>query len=423
MGRDGNLPRAFGRLHPKNQTPAMALYISGAIIIAMCILLPLDKVAAVADILILLLFILVNVAALQLRKKAPDAKRYFIAPWFPYVPLIAIAAKLIIAVTLFTIEPFAWYMALAVINIGLLIHYFAKGKEEIEKVPLAEAAPLSADELERYRVMIPVDDIASGGLVDIGSLIARKHSGDVLLVSVVEVPSSVPINDVDPKVVEDRKKMLEKLKGAAEAHGIQLRARVTVSHDVVTALVETAKEEDVNMIVVGWKGYTRTQKRILGKKMDQLLRSTPCDVILIKAEEQLHPKKILILSGGLWHVSKGTEVAGLVAEHSDAKVTILNVIVDEKDLDKARAYSDRLTEILRADGVPVVTKEIRPETILGGVIAESLEYDLMVMGSSAAKRWEAFDFGPIQDRIVRNAKCQVMVYKRVATTEQEDLED
>ncbi|MEI6796201.1 MAG: amino acid permease [Methanomassiliicoccales archaeon] len=425
MGRDGNLPRAFGKLHKKNQTPVTALVVSGVIIIAICVLLPLDKVAAVADILILLLFTLVNVAALTLRKKRPDVKRHFITPWFPIIPLAGIATKLILAVTLFTIEPFAWYMALAVINIGLLIHYFAKGKGEIEKVPIPALAPLSEDEYGRYRVMIPVDDIASGGLVDIGALIAEKHNGEVLLVSVIEVPSSVPINDVDPKVVADRKKMLEKLKGAAEAHGIHLRARVTVSHDVVTALVETAAEEHVNMIVVGWKGYTRTQKRILGKKMDQLLRSTPCDVILIKAEEELHPKRILILSGGLWHVSKATEVAGLIAAHSSAKVTILNVIVDEKDLDKARAYSDRLTEILRAEGVSVVTKEIRPETILGGVIAESLEYDLMVMGSSAATRWEAFDFGPIQDRIVRNAKCQVMVYKHVAAAkpESDDLED
>jgi amino acid transporter/nucleotide-binding universal stress UspA family protein len=423
MGRDGNLPRSFGRLHSRNQTPTTALFVSGAIIIAMCILLPLDKVAAVADILILLLFILVNVAALSLRKKRPDAKRYFIAPWFPYVPLIAIGAKLVIAVTLFTIEPFAWYMALAVINIGLLIHYFAKGKEEIEKVPIPEVQPLSADELERYRVMIPVDDVDSGGSVDVGALIAGKHNGEVLLVSVVEVASTVPINDVDKKTVDDRKKMLEKLKSTAEAHGVRLRARVIISHDIVTALVETAQEEKVNTIVVGWKGYSQNKKPILGRKMDQLLRSAPCDVILIKAEDEMRPQKILILSGGLWHVSKGTEIAGMIAAHSGAKVTILNVIVEDKDLDKARAYSDRLTEILRAEGVPVVTKEIRPETLLGGVIAESMEYDLMVMGSSAASRWESFDFGPIQDKIVQSAKCQVMVYKKVAAPSQADEMD
>ena len=91
--------------------------------------------------------------------------------------------------------------------------------------------------------------------------------------------------------------MLEKLKRQAELNGIFARALVTVSHDVVTALIDTAKEEEANTIVVGWKGFTRTQKRILGKKMDLLLRLTPCDVVLLKTEERWKPDHIMILSG------------------------------------------------------------------------------------------------------------------------------
>ena len=49
MGRDGNLPSMFGKLHPKKQTPVAALILSGAIIIGMVVLLPLNQVASVAD--------------------------------------------------------------------------------------------------------------------------------------------------------------------------------------------------------------------------------------------------------------------------------------------------------------------------------------------------------------------------------------
>ena len=112
-------------------------------------------------------------------------------------------------------------------------------------------------------------------------------------------------------------------------------ALVTVSHDVVTAVIDTAKEESANMIIIGWKGYTHTQKRILGRKMDLILRLTPCDVLFIKSDEKLKPLRILILSGGLWHVSAATEVAAMVAKKQGARVTILNVIVDEKYLERA----------------------------------------------------------------------------------------
>jgi APA family basic amino acid/polyamine antiporter len=423
MGRDGNLPRVFGKLHPKKQTPSAALVLSGTIIIIMIVFLPLNQVAAVADILILLLFTLVNVAAITLRKKRPDVKRHFMTPWFPVIPLVGIGTKLFLAATLFAYEPFAWYMAIAVINIGLLIHYFARGKKEIEVPPIPVRVPLTKAELKNFRVMIAIEDQRSEAIVDLGCLMAAEHDGELMLVSVVELPNAVPINNVDRKLVEDRRKMLEKLKQHAEANGIFTRALVTVSHDVVTALIDTAKEEGVNSILLGWKGYSHTLKRILGKKMDMILRLTPCDVVLFKTEERLKPDRILILAGGLWHVSRATEVAVLIAKKNHSRVTILNVIAEDRYMDTARKYSDRLTEMLEKEGVPVVVKEIRPETVVGGIIGESMNYDLLVMGSSAVKRVHRADFGLVQDRIIKNAKCPVLIYKRVATFDDKEAEE
>jgi len=313
MGRDGNLPTMFGRLHRKNQTPATAILLSGAIIVGISVFLPIEQVASAADILILLLFILVNISAMSLRKKEPDAPRHFLIPLFPYIPLVAIAAKIVISVTIFEVEPLAWYVALAVIYVGLLIHYFAKGKAEIEKVEVPIRVPMDVETRQRYRVLIPIEDPKSMGLIDLGCMLAKERGGELLLTTVLEVPNNVPLNAVDPKKVEEKKKMLEKLKVHSELKGFLTRALVSVSHDVVSAIIDTAKEESADMIVIGWKGYTRSHKRILGRKIDEILHKTPCDVILLRSEERLSPDNILVLSGGLWHVSKATETAAQIA--------------------------------------------------------------------------------------------------------------
>lgn len=419
MGRDGNLPSVFGKLHPKKQTPSTALFISGVIIIVACVTLPINQVAAVADIFILILFMLVNVAAIQLRRKRPDAKRSFIMPLFPLFPIAGIIAKFILAVTLFSFDPYAWWLAVALILAGLLLHYFAKGRAEIERVPLPVRVPMSRVELSKYRVLIPVDE-PNQAIIDIGQILASRHEGEILLTSIVEIPTAVPIDAANPKVIEERKKMLEKLKRQTEARGIPTRALVSVSHDVATAIIDTAKEEHANMVLIGWKGYTRTKKRVLGRKTDEIVRRTPCDVIVLRAEERLKPESILILSGGLWHVSAATGVAADIAIASASRVTILNAIIHDKYLTKAREYAKRLTSIIEEAGVPVITKEIHPETIVGGVVAESLDYDLLVMGTSAVRPWEHFDFGPIQDKIIKNAKCPVLIYKRVVTLTPEE---
>jgi basic amino acid/polyamine antiporter, APA family len=423
MGRDGNLPTKFGKLHPKNQTPTTALIVSGIIIIAMCIFLPMDAVAAVADILILLLFMLVNMSAITLRHKRPDVKRHFVTPLFPLIPIVGIILKLILAMTLFDYEPSAWYLALVVILLGLFIHYFAKGRKEIEEVAVEERIPMTKEERSKFRVLLPIDEHTNETIIDLGCLTAAEKNGELMLINVVEIPNSLPINEVDKKLVDERKKMVERFKKYAETNGILTRAIVTVSHDVVTALIDTAKEEDVNTIMVGWKGYTNTQKRTLGKKMDLLLRLTPCDVLMLKSDEKFRPDRIIILSGGLWHVSRATEVAVMIAKKYNSRVTILNVIAEEKYLEVARKYSDRLTEILEKEHIPVVVKEIRPETVVGGIISESIEYDLLVMGSSAVRRVHRADFGLVQDRIVRSAKCPVLIYKRVATFEDKEVEE
>ena len=52
MGRDGNLPSIFGRLHPTRHTPVTAILISGMIIIFMAVTFDIRKVAAVADVMV-----------------------------------------------------------------------------------------------------------------------------------------------------------------------------------------------------------------------------------------------------------------------------------------------------------------------------------------------------------------------------------
>lgn len=414
MGRDGNLPAMFGRLHPQRHTPVTAIVISGIIIIMMAVLFDIRKVATVADVLILLLFVLVNLSVISLRKRRPDARRSFLTPFFPWIPIVGVATTTFLAVMLFELDMMAWYIALAVIFAGLLVHYFAKGREAIERFAPAALPSLSDEAKARYRVLVPVDDPKNEGLIDMAVMLASKHDGEIVIITVAEVPGSVPLSAVDPRLVEERTKALQKAQEYSERRGIKTRAIVSVSHDVVDTIIETAREQVVNAIIVGWKGYTHTQKRVLGRKLDDIVRRTPCDIMVLKAESRLRPENIMILSGGLWHVSKATEVAADIAQAQGSKITILNVIVNEKYLVKASEYSKRLRKIVEMRNVPVIVKEIRPESFVGGVVAESMETDLLVIGSSAAKRWDQFAFGAIQDIIAQNARSPVLVYKRVA---------
>src|SRR2546428_12597477 len=85
-GRDGGLPRALGKLHVRKRTPHISIAVSGLIIVFITLTLDLNTVAASADVMFLLLFLMVNWAAIVLRRTMPDVKRYYLMPLFPLIP-------------------------------------------------------------------------------------------------------------------------------------------------------------------------------------------------------------------------------------------------------------------------------------------------------------------------------------------------
>ncbi len=86
MGRDRALPAFFDRIHPDKRTPHWAILLSGVLIIVMAISLPIESVAASADIMFILLFVQVNWTVIRMRQTHPDLPRTF------KVPVHAVAA-------------------------------------------------------------------------------------------------------------------------------------------------------------------------------------------------------------------------------------------------------------------------------------------------------------------------------------------
>ena len=77
MGRDRDLPAIFGRIHPHNKTPHVAVWLSGLLIISVAITLPVADVASGASITFLLLFLMVNISLIRMRESHPDLPRVF----------------------------------------------------------------------------------------------------------------------------------------------------------------------------------------------------------------------------------------------------------------------------------------------------------------------------------------------------------
>ncbi len=104
------------------RTPHIAVLITGLIIVAVAVGLPLEVVGSGASLMFLLSFALTNAAMIMIRINEPDLPRGFKAPLFPLLPILGIVTNLGLAIYMFTFQPMAWYVGLAWVAIGAVVY-------------------------------------------------------------------------------------------------------------------------------------------------------------------------------------------------------------------------------------------------------------------------------------------------------------
>jgi len=90
MSRDGLLPPALSRVHPRFRTPYLTTIATGSIVALASALTPINVVAELCSIGTLFAFMIVSAGVIVLRRTRPDLPRPFKVPLFPVVPALGV---------------------------------------------------------------------------------------------------------------------------------------------------------------------------------------------------------------------------------------------------------------------------------------------------------------------------------------------
>ena len=94
MARDGLLPKAFGRVHPRLRTPVWGTVVTGLFVAAAPSFVTPSQALELTSIGTLFAFLVVAAGLIALRIREPNRPRPFRCPGYPLVPLLAMASCL-----------------------------------------------------------------------------------------------------------------------------------------------------------------------------------------------------------------------------------------------------------------------------------------------------------------------------------------
>jgi len=414
MGRDFNLPTVFSKIHPVRHTPYWAVIISGILIAVMAWSLPIEDVAAAADLMFLFLFIQVNVSVLRLRLRRPDLDRGFVTPFFPFIPLIAIVAMIALAIFLYTFSPIGWYVGMAWIVIGMLLYwgYFTK-IEQLEKPKeiLMEEVLVSKD----YSVLVPVATQGQAHILgQIGAILAKKYDGEVLALNIARVPPQLELSEGRIFLREGRSS-LEAVINEARRWDVPVHTMIRLGRNVAQAVRRTVEENASDLIVLGWPGYTKTSGRAFGSVIDDIVNNPPADIAVVRYREYRPLKRILVPVAGGPNSHRAVRMAANMAEVAQdgpAEVTVLRVLrTGATQAELTRGHKD-MAHSIEGIAYDFNLKLVEGSDVTQTILEVAEDYDLIIIGATNEPMFKTLLVGNIPEQVALKAKVTTIMVKR-----------
>ncbi|MGD2143542.1 MAG: TIGR00341 family protein [Anaerolineae bacterium] len=409
MSRDGYWPAALRRTHPRFGTPIWAIVLVALVTLPLSAL-PSDALSRVVGLFYLLVLMSVNLALLR-QPQAESAP--FTLPFHPWIPGLV----LVLDVFVFPLSGVAYLAGVAgCLALGALIYLlYARGRhvEAKEGVTVFKPPPEERAEMG-YRILVPIANPATAGtLLRLAGVLARQQDGEVLALQVVTVPDQVPLEEGRHRAAAGRV-LLEQALNQAQEEDFELQAMTRVAHNVAEGILDTADEEKVDLILLGWRGYTRSAGASMGPIIDPVIRSAPCDVTVAKGAEWGEAKQILVPTSGGPNAPIAARLGWLLSEVYDSQVTALYVQLGRATPQRMEENRRLMAKTLRGleFSRPPEQKVVVADSVVDGIVREAQDYDLVLLGASEEGLFDQFAFGSIPQQIAARVPRTAVIVKR-----------
>ena len=383
MSRDDLAPAFFEHISPRFKTPTVAIGLTGAVVLAMVVFVPIDDIAKLGSAFKILVFVLINVAVVVFRES--DVEGYdpaFRDPLYPWSQAFGVGGGLVL-LTQIGLLPQAG--TLLIVGVGL-VWYFVYVRDRVDREGVARGElrrRVGERAIERTKtafdggggetVLVAVTDETGPdeerALVKVGAAVAGERGGSLTVVRFDEVPDQLPLATARERQSSGDTAFERRMDDRAEDLEPVVEYGEIVSHDTAHAVVNFARHGDADVLAVGG-GPVGVGPRLVRNDVDWIARHEPCDLLVVDADRAVEGDTVAVVADRGPFDPLKTRVADAVATAADAEVELVQALnVDPKggQSDAVDGYHDDLTELFSVPVESTVLPDDDPESVADAV--------------------------------------------------------
>ncbi len=221
-------------------------------------------------------------------------------------------------------------------------------------------------------------------LLESAMAIARQHDGELVVVTVAEVPEGETLFS-GRRQVRELEPVLDAAVRYAEERGVAVRPVIKIARRIGHGLAQTAREEGCNFLVIGQPSTQSFFERLVASIVERVLQDAPCHVAVVYGgidKAKVTRIVVPVTRGG--NSKLAAELATPFSRWFEAPIRALTVVERAAAANGGQEQAEDARETLRAAGSTVELEVLLRAETNTGLLRNLKRGELVLIGAPSS---------------------------------------
>ncbi|NJN59749.1 MAG: universal stress protein [Leptolyngbyaceae cyanobacterium SL_5_9] len=243
--------------------------------------------------------------------------------------------------------------------------------EDVPSQALTVVVPVYNPQTERY-------------LIEMAALLVKHESGKVIPLSITAAHAHMDAPELK-KALQGSDLLLNRATEMSRGFGVEAEPLLRIDDSIAQGISRASREENANLIIMGWGKTTGLRARLFGNVIDSVLWASHCPVAVTRLlDSPTSFRRILVPIENLTQQAvRMVQFAEVLADENQAQVTLLHVC-DRHASPNRVSWMESQLKLLLAKCSPNSNSEVHivpNDDVASAILQEAQSYDLVVLRS------------------------------------------